>query len=117
MPKRVFVDLYDSAKNLLQSNVEIPHLAGGLFIDNVIAMPNVDTVIARYRVTDSDGTTPSVDHGVATDRYQNFRTLFSGIELGSSNNGQDMLIGVLEDFSLSGSIEPIDSIIGIIQEE
>lgn len=96
LPKRVFARVLNELGVELETNVELTHVGGGEFKENVLVMPAIDVLTVHYTVYESDGVTEAPQYQVAKDVY--LRDLAGEIIV-------DRFSGTIASFVLEADIE------------
>lgn len=117
--KHVLAYLYDGAGSLLGS-IELQSVGGGLYADDVEAMPNTDQVRAQYVVFDDPGfTQESCEYGRSIDVFDREELVpvqFPDEGVVGEIQSSVAVDGRLQASSVSGTLEG-DSAIGAISED
>lgn len=97
--RRVFVELRDQDGTLSKSAFEIPHIDGGLFLENTETMIYGNRLLAVFTVYMPDGTTIDTNYTKSMDHYY--------IDSGDGYLPTD-LTGSLESQTIFGDVESND---------
>lgn len=122
MPLRVFVDLIDQDGVQLEPTFEIPHIDGGQFVNTTKIMPNIETLYARFKVRENDGSTVPDGHDDPVDRYDRDDAgqrvvQFLDQPVSALEANPDSIVGIIErDDEIFGIIDEQPELVGVIDE-